>query len=77
MRKTNRSLLKDGNSIRMLIENIKDINKYPLEKFYGTLMTYELDHIKTREKTRKSKEEETKESPKCQIALKSSIVEGT
>ncbi|KAL2541912.1 UBN2 domain-containing protein [Abeliophyllum distichum] len=64
-----RSLSEDWNSLRMLIENIKDVNTYPLEELYGTLMTYELINAKTKKKTRKIKEE-MKEPPKRQIALK-------
>ena len=58
-----RSLSEDWNSLRMLIENTKDINTYPLEELYGTLMTYELNNAETKEKTRRSKEE-MKELPK-------------
>ncbi|KAL2457706.1 UBN2 domain-containing protein [Abeliophyllum distichum] len=65
-----RSLSEDWNSLRMLIENIKDVNTYPLEELYGTLMTYELNNAEIKEKTRRSKEE-MKEPPKSQIALKS------
>ncbi|KAL2512944.1 CCHC-type domain-containing protein [Abeliophyllum distichum] len=64
------SLSKDWNSLRMLIENTKDVNTYPLEELYRTLMTYELNNAETKEKTRRSKEE-MKEPPKRQIALKS------
>ncbi|KAL2541836.1 Uncharacterized protein Adt_02814 [Abeliophyllum distichum] len=65
-----RSLSEDWNSLRMLIENTKDVNTYPLEELYGTLMTYELNNAETKEKTRRSKEE-MKEPHKRQIALKS------
>ncbi|KAL2480777.1 UBN2 domain-containing protein [Abeliophyllum distichum] len=65
-----RSISKDWNFLRMLIENKKDVNTYPLEELYGTLMTYELNNTETKEKTRKSKEE-MKELPKRQITLKS------
>ncbi|KAL2486030.1 Uncharacterized protein Adt_30786 [Abeliophyllum distichum] len=65
-----RSLVEDWNSLRMLIENTKDVNVYPLEELYGTLMTYELNNAETKEKTRKSKKE-INEPPKRQIALKS------
>ncbi|KAL2541904.1 UBN2 domain-containing protein [Abeliophyllum distichum] len=71
-----RSLSEDWNSLRMLIENIKDVNTYPLEELYGTLMTYELINAKTKKKTRKSKEE-MKEPPKRQIALKLTNDEGS
>ncbi|KAL2461918.1 Uncharacterized protein Adt_45338 [Abeliophyllum distichum] len=71
-----RSLSEDWNSLRMLIENTKDVNSYPLEELYETLMTYELNNAKTKEKTRKSKEE-MKETPKRQIALKSTNDEGS
>ncbi|KAL2471640.1 UBN2 domain-containing protein [Abeliophyllum distichum] len=71
-----RSLSEDWNSLRMLIENTKDINTYPLEELYGTLMTYELNNAETKEKTRRSKEE-MKEPPKKQIALKSTNDEGS
>ncbi|KAL2525600.1 UBN2 domain-containing protein [Abeliophyllum distichum] len=65
-----RSLSEDWNSLRMLIENTKDVNTYPLEELYGTLMTYELNNAETKEKTRRSKEE-MNEPHKKQIALKS------
>ncbi|KAL2519559.1 Uncharacterized protein Adt_15806 [Abeliophyllum distichum] len=52
-----RSLSKDWNSLKMLIENTKDVNTYPLEELYRTLMTYELNNIETKEKTRRSKED--------------------
>ncbi|KAL2541469.1 Zf-CCHC domain-containing protein/UBN2 domain-containing protein [Abeliophyllum distichum] len=65
----------DWNSLRMLIENTKDVNTYPLEELYGTLMTFELNNTETNEKTSKSKEE-MKESPKRQIASKSVNDEG-
>ncbi|KAL2479538.1 Uncharacterized protein Adt_32504 [Abeliophyllum distichum] len=71
-----RSLSEDWNSLRMLIENKKDVNTYPLEELYGTLMTYELNNTDTKEKTRRSKEE-MKEPPKKQIALKSTNDEGS
>ncbi|KAL2471888.1 UBN2 domain-containing protein [Abeliophyllum distichum] len=67
--KMHRSLSKDWNSLRMLIENTKDVNTYPLEELYGTLLTYKLNNVVTKEKTRKSKEE-MKEPPKWQIAFK-------
>ncbi|KAL2491892.1 Zf-CCHC domain-containing protein [Abeliophyllum distichum] len=60
----------------MLIENIKDVNTYLLEELYGTLMTYELNNFEMKEKTRKSKEQ-IKESPKRQIAIKSTNDEGS
>ncbi|KAL2461680.1 UBN2 domain-containing protein [Abeliophyllum distichum] len=69
-----RSLLKDWNSLRMLIDNTNDVNTYPLEELYGTLMTYELN-AKIMEKTRKSKKN-MKEPPKWQIALKFTNDEG-
>ncbi|KAL2492332.1 Uncharacterized protein Adt_27960 [Abeliophyllum distichum] len=69
-----RSLSKDWNSLRMLIENRKDVNIYPLEELYGTLMTYELNNVETKEKIRRSKEE-MKEPLKKQIALKSTNYE--
>ncbi|KAL2487211.1 UBN2 domain-containing protein [Abeliophyllum distichum] len=65
-----RSPSKDWNPLRMLIENTKDVNTYPLEELYGILMTYELNNTETKEKTRRSKEE-MKEPPKKKIALKS------
>ncbi|KAL2505916.1 Zf-CCHC domain-containing protein/UBN2 domain-containing protein [Abeliophyllum distichum] len=71
-----RSLSEDWNSLRMLIENTKDVNTYPLEELYGTLMTYELNNAETKEKTRRSKEE-IKEPLKRQIALKSTNDEGS
>ncbi|KAL2527220.1 Uncharacterized protein Adt_12274 [Abeliophyllum distichum] len=71
-----RSLSKDWNSLRMLIENTKDVNTYPLEELYGTLMTYELNNVETKEKTRRIKEE-MEELPKRQIALKSTNDEGS
>ncbi|KAL2490944.1 Zf-CCHC domain-containing protein/UBN2 domain-containing protein [Abeliophyllum distichum] len=71
-----RSLSEDWNSLKMLIDNLKDVNTYPLEELYGTLMTYELNNAETNEKTRKSKEE-MKEPPKRQIALKSTNDEGS
>ncbi|KAL2505575.1 Uncharacterized protein Adt_21196 [Abeliophyllum distichum] len=71
-----RSLSEDWNSLRMLIKNKKDINTYPLEELYGTLMTYDLNNAETMEKTRKSKEE-MNEPPKRQITLKSTNDEGS
>ncbi|KAL2505922.1 Zf-CCHC domain-containing protein/UBN2 domain-containing protein [Abeliophyllum distichum] len=71
-----RSLSEDWNSLRMLIENTKDVKTYPLEELYGTLMTYELNNAETKEKTRRSKEE-IKEPLKRQIALKSTNDEGS
>ncbi|KAL2465642.1 Uncharacterized protein Adt_41493 [Abeliophyllum distichum] len=71
-----RSLSEDWNSLRMLIENIKDVNTYPLEEIYGTLMTYELNNTETKEKIRRSKEE-INEPPKKQIALKSTNDDGS
>ncbi|KAL2505370.1 Uncharacterized protein Adt_20991 [Abeliophyllum distichum] len=59
----------------MLIENTKDVNTYPLEELYETLMTYELNNVETKDKTRRSKEE-MKEPPKTQIALKTTNDEG-
>ncbi|KAL2475253.1 Uncharacterized protein Adt_35989 [Abeliophyllum distichum] len=64
-----RSLSVDWNSLITLIENTKDVNTCPLDELYGTLMTYELNNAKTKEKTRRSKEE-MKEHPKKQIVLK-------
>ncbi|KAL2533333.1 CCHC-type domain-containing protein [Abeliophyllum distichum] len=60
----------------MLIENTKDINTYPLNDLYGILMTYELNNVETKEKTRKSKKE-IKEPSKRQIFLKSTNDEGS
>ncbi|KAL2518350.1 Uncharacterized protein Adt_14597 [Abeliophyllum distichum] len=71
-----RSLSKDWNSLRMLIENTKEVNTYPFEELYRTLMTYELNNSETNEKTKISKEE-MKEPPKRQIALKSTNDEGS
>ncbi|KAL2541275.1 Uncharacterized protein Adt_02253 [Abeliophyllum distichum] len=65
-----RSFSKDWNSLRILIENTKDVNTYPLEELNGTLMIYVLKNVETKEKTRKSKEE-MNEPSKRQIALKS------
>ncbi|KAL2491779.1 UBN2 domain-containing protein [Abeliophyllum distichum] len=70
-----RSLSKDWNSLRMLIEHIKDVNTYPFEELYGTLMTYEFKNAETNEKTRKSKEE-MKEPPEAAFTLKSTNDEG-
>ncbi|KAL2497735.1 Uncharacterized protein Adt_23285 [Abeliophyllum distichum] len=70
------SLSEDWNSLRMLIENTKDVNIYLLEELYGTWMPYELNNAKTKEKTRRSKEE-MKEPPKKQISLKSANNEGS
>lgn len=61
----------------MLIENTKDINTYHLEEFYGTLMTYELNHAETKEKSRNAKDEEKNDSTRRQITLKSSNDEET
>ncbi|KAL2512915.1 Uncharacterized protein Adt_18515 [Abeliophyllum distichum] len=74
--KMHRSLSEDWNSLRMLIENTKDVNTYPLEEIYGTCMTYELNNAKTKKKTRRSTEE-MKEPPKRQIVLKSTNDEGS
>ncbi|KAL2485024.1 UBN2 domain-containing protein [Abeliophyllum distichum] len=71
-----RSLSEDWNSLRMLIENTKDVNTYLLEELYGTLMTYKLNNVEIKEKTRRSKEE-MKEPPKKQIVLKSTNDEGS
>ncbi|KAL2519131.1 UBN2 domain-containing protein [Abeliophyllum distichum] len=71
-----RSLSEDWNSLRMLIENIKDVNTYPLEELYGTLMMYELNNAEAKEKTWRSKEE-INEPPKKHIALKSTNDEGS
>ncbi|KAL2466079.1 Uncharacterized protein Adt_41930 [Abeliophyllum distichum] len=71
-----RSLSEDWNSLKMLIENIKDVNTYLLEELYETLMTYKLNNAKIKKKTRKSKKE-MKESPKRQIVLKSTNDEGS
>ncbi|KAL2543360.1 Uncharacterized protein Adt_04338 [Abeliophyllum distichum] len=71
-----RSLSKYWNSLRMLIENTKDVNSYLLEELYETLMTYELNNAETKEKTKRSKEE-MKEPPKRQIVLKSTNDEGS
>ncbi|KAL2498716.1 CCHC-type domain-containing protein [Abeliophyllum distichum] len=76
MSKMLRSLSEDWNSLRMLIENLKDVNTYPLEELYGTLMTYELNNAEIKDKTRRSKEE-MKEPPKRQIVLKSTNDEGS
>ncbi|KAL2518220.1 Uncharacterized protein Adt_14467 [Abeliophyllum distichum] len=70
------SLFKDWNSLRMSIENTKDVNTYLLEELYRTLMTYELNNTETKEKTRKNKQE-INESPKRQIALKSTNDKGS
>ncbi|KAL2526935.1 Uncharacterized protein Adt_11989 [Abeliophyllum distichum] len=59
----------------MLIENIKDVNTYPLEELYRALITYEFNKVETKEKTRKSKEE-MKEPPKQQNTLKLTNDEG-
>ncbi|KAL2461838.1 UBN2 domain-containing protein [Abeliophyllum distichum] len=71
-----RFLSEDWNSLRMLIENTKNVNTYPLEELYGTLIMYELNNFETKEKTKRSKEE-MKEPPKKQIALKSTNDEGS
>ncbi|KAL2486143.1 Uncharacterized protein Adt_30899 [Abeliophyllum distichum] len=71
-----RSLSEDWNSLKMLLENTKNINTYLLEELYGTLMTYELNNAETKEKTRKSKKE-MKGPPKQQISLKSTNDEGS
>ncbi|KAL2497945.1 UBN2 domain-containing protein [Abeliophyllum distichum] len=71
-----KSLSEDWNSLRMLIENTKDVNTYPLEELYEILMTYELNNVETNEKIRRSKEE-MKEPPMRQIALKSTNDEGS
>ncbi|KAL2485937.1 Zf-CCHC domain-containing protein/UBN2 domain-containing protein [Abeliophyllum distichum] len=71
-----RSLSEDWNSLRMLIENTKDVNTYPLEEINRTLMTYKLNNAETKEKTRRTKEE-LKKPPKRQIALKSTNDEGS
>ncbi|KAL2462037.1 UBN2 domain-containing protein [Abeliophyllum distichum] len=71
-----RSLSEDWNSLRMLIENTKDVNTYPLEELYETLMTNELNNAETKEKIRRSKEE-MNEPSKRQIALKSTNDEGS
>ncbi|KAL2480977.1 CCHC-type domain-containing protein [Abeliophyllum distichum] len=71
-----RSLSEDWNSLRMLIENTKDVNSYSLDELYRTLMTYELNNTETKEKTRRSKEE-MNEPSKRQIALKSTNDEGS
>ncbi|KAL2486620.1 UBN2 domain-containing protein [Abeliophyllum distichum] len=71
-----RSLSEDWNSLRMSIENTKDINIYQLEKLYGTLMTYELNNAEMKEKTRKIKEE-MNEPTKRKIVLKSTNDEGS
>ncbi|KAL2461782.1 Uncharacterized protein Adt_45202 [Abeliophyllum distichum] len=71
-----RSFSKDWNSLRMLIDNTKDVNAYPLEELYGTLITYDLNNVETKEKTRKIKEE-MKEPLKRQIVLKSTNDEGS
>ncbi|KAL2486199.1 Zf-CCHC domain-containing protein/UBN2 domain-containing protein [Abeliophyllum distichum] len=60
----------------MLIDNTKDVNTYPLEELHGSLMTYELNNVETKKKTRRSKEE-MKEPSKRQIALKSTNDEGS
>ncbi|KAL2492237.1 UBN2 domain-containing protein [Abeliophyllum distichum] len=71
-----RSLSEDWNSLSMLEENTKDVNTYPLEELYGTLLTYELNNAETNERIRQSKEE-MKEPPKLQIALKFTNDEGS
>ncbi|KAL2491255.1 Uncharacterized protein Adt_26883 [Abeliophyllum distichum] len=71
-----RSLSKEWNSLRMLIENTKDVNTYLLKELYGILMTYELNNTETNEKIRRSKEE-MNELPKRQIVLKSTNDEGS
>ncbi|XP_022866058.1 uncharacterized protein LOC111385861 [Olea europaea var. sylvestris] len=58
-----RSLSEEWSPLRTLIENTKDVNTYPLEELYGTLMTYELNNAEIKEKMRKSKEE-SKKPPK-------------
>ncbi|KAL2486347.1 Uncharacterized protein Adt_31103 [Abeliophyllum distichum] len=68
-----RYLLEDWNSLRMLIENTKDVNTYLLEELYRTLMTYELNNAETKEKSRRSKEE----MKEPQIALKSTNDDGS
>ncbi|KAL2542720.1 Uncharacterized protein Adt_03698 [Abeliophyllum distichum] len=71
-----RSLSEDWNSLRMLIENTKDVNTYPLEELNRILIMYELNNAETKEKTRRSKED-MKEPPKRQIVLKSTNDEGS
>lgn len=71
-----RSLSEDWSLLRMLIENIKDINISPLEELYGTLMTYEPNNAEVKKKTRKNKEE-SNEPSKRQIALNLAIDEET
>ncbi|KAL2526909.1 Uncharacterized protein Adt_11963 [Abeliophyllum distichum] len=71
-----RSLSEDWNSLRMLIENTKDVNTYLLDELYETLMTYELNNDEINEKIRRSKEEMI-EPPKRQITLKSTNDEGS
>lgn len=61
----------------MLIENMKRHQHISIKGAIGLLMTSELNHVETREKTWKNKEEESKEPPKCQIVLKWSIDDGT
>ncbi|KAL2491220.1 Uncharacterized protein Adt_26848 [Abeliophyllum distichum] len=70
------SLSKNWNFLRMLIENTKDVNTYPLEELYRTLMTYELKNVETKEKTRKSKKE-IKGALERKIALKSTNDKGS
>ncbi|KAL2491772.1 Uncharacterized protein Adt_27400 [Abeliophyllum distichum] len=76
MSKMLRSLLEDWNSLRMLLENTKDVNTYQLDELYRTLMTYELNNAEIKEKTKRSKRE-IKEPPKRQIAVKSINDEGS
>ncbi|XP_022856048.1 uncharacterized protein LOC111377216 [Olea europaea var. sylvestris] len=49
-----RFLSEEWSPLRMLIENTKDVNIYPLEELYSTLMTYELNNADVKEKMRKS-----------------------
>ncbi|KAL2487444.1 Uncharacterized protein Adt_32200 [Abeliophyllum distichum] len=71
-----RSLWEDWNSLRMLIENTKNVNTYPLKELYRISMMYELNNVEINEKTRRSKEE-MKEPLKRQIELKSTNDEGS
>ncbi|KAL2466054.1 Uncharacterized protein Adt_41905 [Abeliophyllum distichum] len=71
-----RSLSEDWNSLKMLVLNTKDVNVYLLEELYTTLMTFELNNVKTKEKTRKNKEQ-MNEPPKRQTALKLTKDEGS
>lgn len=49
-----RSLSEEWSSIRVLIENTKDVNAYPLEELYETLMTYKLNNAELRKRQEKA-----------------------